>query len=412
MAKHYTANGGYIMKKLVKTGLWDIFSMSYILLLIIISSIKWHIYPIFVDIYYHIAAMQGYNLAGGVTLNSYWEYAPFGRPQLYPPLLHLFMLSLLKLKVPLIFVSKFTSFVMFPLALLTLYFVARAVFNKKVAFFSVIFLGSLYSFLWKSAVLSAASLTQILGLLAFYSVEKDRKIATPIIFTLMLYSHIAIPYFYFVSFIVYAFFRRERRKLILTSALISFIAFSPWLIHLLSNIHYLYPNNAFAEGNARVPRVIPVYIFLWGFGILGALYSTKRKKEYLWPLLLLISLIPVAFFYTDRFWDAHVLIPFSLLAGFGVWYLYTLLLSISKSKRGISYAILIAVLSIDIFVTPVLYIGEHYNVHLTNSTVTALLTANKKENILKNMPAKTDKILGNQPSNHPPMRTISVLRIL
>ncbi len=274
---------------------------------------------------------------------------------------------------------------MFPLTLITLWFVTRSIFNERIALFSVIFLGSILSFFWKSAVLSAASLTQILGLLAFYAIEKDKKIATPVLFTLMLYSHIAIPYFYFASFIVYAFFRKEKRKLIFTSSLISFAAFSPWLIHLLKNMQYLHSNNAIAQRDILVPKSVPIYIFLYGFGIVGAIYSIIRKKEYLWPLILLILLIPIAFFYPSRFWDAHAFIPLSILAAFGTWYLCVFILKAAGNKKTISYVILFVLIIATIIKTPVLNVSKIPNVSLVNSTLPALIKVNRNnESLLRN----------------------------
>ena len=366
------------MRNFLKKNVWDALSILYISLTILFLIIKWYIYPIFIDIYYHIAAMQGYNLAGGITLNAYWEYAPFGRVQLYPPLLHLFMLSLLKLGIPIIFIAQFTSFVMFPLTLIVLWLVLRDVFNKKIAFFSVILLGSMVPFLWQSAVTSAASLTQILGLLAFYSIEKGKKIATPMLLTLLLYSHLAIPYFYIVSFLIYALFRKKRRKLILISTLISLVAFSPWLIHLLKNIQYLRPNNALAQKNMRVPMPIPVYLFLWGFGAIGTFFSIKYKGKYLWPVILLVILAPIAFFYPNRFWDAHSFIPLSILSSFGIYYIYIFLTQKNNNARTvIGYTILSITLFIVILTIPVVNIGRISSISLRKAVIPTLIKINK-----------------------------------
>ncbi len=44
----------------------DFISLVYIAFLIVLLIIRWHIFPVFIDIYYHLAVMQGYNLAGGL----------------------------------------------------------------------------------------------------------------------------------------------------------------------------------------------------------------------------------------------------------------------------------------------------------------------------------------------------------
>ena len=327
----------------------DFISLVYIAFLTVLLIIRWHIFPVFIDIYYHLAVMQGYNLAGGITKNAYWEFAPFGRPQLYPPLLHLLMLILYKFHISLPFIAKFTSFIMFPLTLLTEWWIVKKIYNSKAALFSVVFLGSIYQFFWHSSVLSAAALTQILGLLAFLAIEKDKKLASSVLITLMLYSHIAIPYFYFTAFLLYGLLRKVKRKLTLSSLFISAILFSPWLVHLVSNLSFIHMRSS--VGNGAVPLTIHLYLWIWLFGIAGIAAVIKKRKEFLFPLILLVVLIPIAFTYRQRFFEIHGLIPLSILAGIGV----SSLLHFAKNKKNVLVlAILLAVLFG--FTTPVVNI--------------------------------------------------------
>ncbi len=307
----------------------DIISLGYIAFLLILLVIRWHIFPVFIDIYYHLAVMQGYNLAEGITKNVYWEFAPFGRPQLYPPLLHLLMLILYKFRVSLPFIARFTSFIMFPLTLLSEWWVVKKIFNSETALFSIVFLGSIYQFFWHSSVLSAAALTQILGLLAFLAIEKNKKFASALLITLMLYSHIAIPYFYFAVFLLYALLRKEKRKLILMFLLISALLFSPWLIHLAIHLSFIHMRSSIGKGT--VPLMMHLYLWVWLFGIIGIIVAIKKRKEFLFPLILFVLLIPIAFTYRQRFFEIHGLIPLSILAGIGV----STLLYFIKSKKNI-----------------------------------------------------------------------------
>ncbi len=378
-----------IVKALKKHHKWDILSISYIAILTLLSIIRWNIYPIFIDIYYHIAVMQGYNIANGITLNAYWEYAPFGRVQLYPPLLHIFMLTLLKMKFSIPFIAQITSFIMFSLTLFTIWFITSKVYNKKIAFFSTILLGSLVQFFWQSSVTSAASLAQILGLLSFYAIDKNRKVAAPILFTLLLYSHIAIPYFYIASFIIYGLFKKDRRKLIFNSAAISFILFSPWLIHTLYNLKYLHPRNAIMHSAMLVPRPIPIYTFIWFFGIVGIIISIKKKGKYAWPFILLLSLIPIAFLYPERFWSAHAFIPLAILGGYGLFAIYNIF--IHRKNRILTtiknIAIITTIITITLF-TPTLRIGYNTKINVSCSLLPLLIK--KPEQILnRNLKAKS-----------------------
>ncbi len=328
----------------------DIISLVYIAFLIVLLIIRWHIFPVFIDIYYHLAVMQGYNLAEGITKNAYWEFAPFGRPQLYPPLLHLLMLILYKFHISLPFIAKFTSFIMFPLTLLTEWWIVKKIYNSKAALFSVVFLGSIYQFFWHSSVLSAAALTQILGLFAFLAIEKDKKFASAILITLMLYSHIAIPYFYFAAFLLYGLLRKEKRKLILSSIFISAILFSPWLIHLVAHLSFIHIRSS--VGNGAVPLTMHLYLWIWLFGVIGIAASIKKRKEFLFPLILFVVLIPIAFTYRQRFFEIHGLIPLSILAGIGVSSLFYFV----KTKKNILIFTILLALLLG-FTTPVVNVA-------------------------------------------------------
>ncbi len=344
-----------------KEGLfYDIGSVIAIVYVFVILIIHFKIFPIFIDIYYHLAVMEGYNLAGGITTNAYWEFAPYGRPQLYPPLLHILMLFLLKCGLSLTFIARFTSFIMFPLTLLTTWFVARSVFNKRTAFFSVLILAGAISFFWHISVLSAAALAQILGLLSFVSVEKDLKFTSPLLITLMLYSHIAIPYFYFAAFLIYGIVRREKRRIIFSSLAVAVILYLPWLIHTVVNIRFITPRNPDISG--FVFREVSGNLWLWIMGLGGAIFSLFKKGKYLFPLFLLIALLPITINYPVRFWEVHSVIPLALLSGIFIDSFVNLLKNNSVRKLALASFFIV------LLITPKFTIGTGIlNVSLNHS---------------------------------------------
>ena len=366
------------MRRRLRKNLFDFLSIAFILVLLIFSIIKWFIYPIFVDIYYHMGVMEGFNITGGVVVNSFWEFAPFGRPHLYPPLLHIFMLFLLKLGFKEIFIARFTSFIMFPLTLFTLWYVLREIFDSETALYSVIFLGSLSYFFWQSSVTSAASLTQIIGLFVWYSIEKNKKFASALLMTLMLYSHLTLSHLYVFSFFLYSFFKKgKERKFILLSILVSYILFSPWLFNIISNFEYL---------NLRSPsmdKLHYIHIILWIFALFGIFFSVKKKRRYIFPLLLLISLAPIIFLYPDRFWNAHSFIPLSILAGVGLSSLRRWSeknLNPTYHKNSICFiriAIFILILSISLSDSILVFGKNKLRIEKAPSTIIALITAER-----------------------------------
>jgi len=135
------------------------------------------------------------------------------------------------------------------------------------------------------------------------------------------------------------------------------------------------------QRNIRVPTPISIYIFLWGFGIIGIAYAMRRRKQYIWPFILLIVLIPIVFFYPDRFWGAHSFIPLSILAAFGVYYVYILLKDYGK-KRFLANAVLFITLLVVVITVPVFNTGTVSKVSLNEATLPALVRVNKNHKLL------------------------------
>src|SRR6185436_3212168 len=72
---------------------WDRASWCLIALHTVLLLSWWPLLPWFVDLYYHMNVLEGFRQAGGVALHDFWEFAPAGRPHLYPPALHVALLS-------------------------------------------------------------------------------------------------------------------------------------------------------------------------------------------------------------------------------------------------------------------------------------------------------------------------------
>ena len=51
----------------------------------VVSALRWSLYPIHVDTYYHMETIEGFRQAGGVVTHAFWEMAPGGDPTLTRP---------------------------------------------------------------------------------------------------------------------------------------------------------------------------------------------------------------------------------------------------------------------------------------------------------------------------------------
>ena len=103
-----------------------IFSWNFWSIVIIISYAAWPIarwakLPQHIDIYYHLLTAWGFIKAGGYTTWDFWQYAPIGRPNIYPPLFHIILAMFMKAGIGKIFLARLFSVALPALFLFTLW---------------------------------------------------------------------------------------------------------------------------------------------------------------------------------------------------------------------------------------------------------------------------------------------------
>lgn len=291
------------MKKLNS---YDLLSLLLILLITLVTLSRFDIFPVFVDIYYHLSVTLSFEKAGGIVLWDFWEFAPEGRPHLYPPLLHALMLFLSE-GTDLVSVGKFISFIMFPASQVTLWFSTREIFSQKTGFYSLLVLSSSIPYFRAQAITSAAALVLVFTPLVFYVYEKRRYVSAALLLALCLYTHVSMGPIALASFALYALFRRDNTKKAAQVILISVLLYAPWGLHVLSHTENLSSvPYAFAGGTLMV--------FPWVLGIVGLLICVRERGEYLIPVCIFVSMLPIAFTYIGRF-TSHSILPLAMLSG-------------------------------------------------------------------------------------------------
>ncbi len=290
------------MKKL---NTYDILSILVIIVFIIILLSRFDLYPVFVDIYYHMSVALSFDKAGGVVLWDFWEFAPEGRPHLYPPLLHCIMLFLSEFSGH-IAAGKFISFIMFPASQVTLWIFSREIFSRKTGLYSLVVLSSSMMYFRLQNVTSAAALVLVLMPLTFYAFEKEKYTASVILLASCLYTHVGMGPTALCSFGLYSIFCREKLRKAVKVIAASLVLYIPWVIHLIANMESLAASSPPSSGQFMV--------FPWVLGIIGALICIRRKKEFLIPVCVLVCMIPMAFSYPGRF-SGHSMLPLAMLSG-------------------------------------------------------------------------------------------------
>ncbi len=177
--------------------------------MIILVLVNLSMFPVYLDMPYHLAASQAFVRSGGVTTWDWWEFAPAGRPHIYPPFLHVTMSVPLQLGISEEAVGTFFSLMMFPLMMLSLWWMVRQLFSSRQAFYSCLLLLIPYTFFWQTAVTTAAALVLVLTPLIFLALERKRWVTPAILLAVCLYTHLVMGHLVALALFIYLLHRRE-----------------------------------------------------------------------------------------------------------------------------------------------------------------------------------------------------------
>ena len=296
---------------------WKFYPLLILTFFLFSALLKWSLSPTFIDIYYHLSVMLGFNEAGGFVKEAFWEYAPIERIHLYPPLFHFLMLIFYKLGASALFIGRFFEFIIYPLLLLVLWRVISVLFYERVAFFSLLIASSLYSFYLSAINLIPASIAVIFGLLAYLSIEKKRILGSSVFLCLAFYTHSGIPWFFVGSLILYGILNRERLKDSLITVFFALILACPILIYEYNFREYV--------SLAGVYENFLIEINLWLFiaAIPGFFIALKKKKRYfIFVSLFLMGILMLFFKYRYRYLCGHGILGLIFLSALSLDKIY------------------------------------------------------------------------------------------
>ena len=335
--------------KLFKNKL-DYISIIYIILNFVLMMLNWDKILKCWDTPYHLLMGKMYSDFKTITVWDYYEYAPVGRPQLYPPFLHILIWFIHDITfLDYISIGRLIVILQYPLSLFSIWFAMKSLFGSREAFFSTIFLSlNIPFFSWMSTVAPTALLSIIYPLLALYFYKKNIFLSTMML-TISLYSHLGIPYIFILSIIIFTFLagiggKKYFKELGLTVGL-SALLFTPW-------IYRLYVFRDWIKFERAMPKplqfVLPeVNLILLPLLIVGVAISIiKMRRDIKYSLLLagFIGFIPIFYTYQLRYY-LHSPIVNSMVEAVGF---STIIFFFKKwvSKKKLSIiAILICLLS-------------------------------------------------------------------
>jgi hypothetical protein len=328
-----------------RCGVYGIITLFTALLII-----RWNNLPVFIDIYYHAGCMAGFRDAGGIVLHDFWEYAPVGRPHLYPPLFHLILLALSKTGLSTLFIIRLVSAAVFPLFLITLSWVVRKLYNDRRAFFTVLAAALPYTFFLNTIAAIPAAIAIILLILLFYAIETRRVFCAILLQGLSFYAHGAIPWIIVLTLILYSALQRVNFGKAFAVISGGIILGLPALVYIAHNTNY------FSAVASYINNYFEANIIIYIFAAVGMAIALRKKGRELFYPAMLLAMLPMLKGYAFRFFCGEGLLPLVFLAGAGLDEVYAAAILFLKPRtRPIIYMVLLpwVIFYLAIFYSPV-----------------------------------------------------------
>ncbi|KYC44685.1 MAG: hypothetical protein APG12_01619 [Candidatus Methanofastidiosum methylothiophilum] len=265
---------------------------------------------------------------------DYYEFAPIGRPHLYPPFLHLLFAATNILGMGWVTIQKFYGILIYPVSLLSTFFVSRDLFGKKVGLFAVVILSASYNYWWWQISIAPTSLIFGLFPLAMWTVYKKKTILSIALLSVFLWTHFS-SFLVVLAVGIFGVLKRDYLKYNMKIIAVSLITYIPWAIHVIMNRDWIHGN---WSSFSNMPTFGVVTII---FSLLGVYFLLKRRDV---KDILILSAIPstilVGVLYGFRFF-MHAPVILAILMALGAYETST------RIDKNAVYVFLIAFLLIS-----------------------------------------------------------------
>lgn len=302
-------------KENLKNNHWDFYSKLILISFSFLQILRWRIFPQFIDIYYHILTAWGFIRAGGYSSWDFWQYAPFGRPHIYPPFFHIILSSLLKLGVDKILIAKFFETTMPILFLVALRYFVKKSYSSRLSFFILVTAASSFSFFISLSNNIPATLAIILGLFIFHYLFRKNFLRTMLLLALCFYTHIGVSWFFAFGVLIFGLLNRQYRKSSLCICLAAIILSAPVLIKQLYGLKLV---SLSGINEKYFCEFKPLDYLLALSGLVAAFII--RGKYLFFPSLFFASFIFL--FYPYRFFSAQGYLAIACLCALSLDFIY------------------------------------------------------------------------------------------
>lgn len=326
---------------------YTLYSWALIVLFSVFQVIRWNHLPQFIDDYYHLLVAQNFVKAGGWVGWDFFEYAPIGRPHLYPPLYHVILAFFLEKGVDGLLLIKSAEVLIVPVFFIVLFFTCREVFSSFFAFCAVLICGSYFHFFVALTSNIPATLGMIFGLLFFLGIQRKDLVLAAISLILCFYAHSGISLIFLITGIVYMLLAPQARVFMLKVSGIGVFGALPLFWHQCRYLAYIKPD-ILAE-----QRYVHINVVILFIGIIGLFFIVRNRGNYLIILGLILASLIVFFNYFYRYFAAQGFLGWALSASACIEYLVQRL----RSDR-IRYLLLSGICLIIFFVSPTFMLDD------------------------------------------------------
>lgn len=192
---------------------WDFCALIIIISFSFLQVLRSSIFPQFIDAYYHLLSAWGFLKAGGYSAWDFWQYAPVGRPHIYPPVYHLLLAFLLHLGANKIVLAKCFETAVPILFLCVTWRFTRRNYNQRLAFFVVVAATTSFSFYLSLCNNIPATLAILFGFYGYEQLFGRRFLRAILLLALCFYTHIGVSWFFAASILLFGLFTTQYRKI-------------------------------------------------------------------------------------------------------------------------------------------------------------------------------------------------------
>ncbi len=232
------------------------------------------------DMSFHVMTAQGFIDNGGVTWWENWESNPLGRAHTYPPVYHIFIATVTSLGVTSVQLFFWVAFIA-TIGLLTVsWWSLKKIFNPLLSLLFLLLVTADATVINMLSITTPASIVLFSSPLLLVLFKNKKNIAAGLLLTLFWYTHMIFPYVIAFALGVWAWKQRVYVKPVAKALAVSYIAYLPWLVHLIMNHEFLRYFHPSWPDTFNLDKVASINAVLVGLFIISlVVIVTKLRKQ-------------------------------------------------------------------------------------------------------------------------------------